>query len=159
MQAPGSEVTAQSPTWGSNSDHEILTWAEVGYLTDWATQAPLVLTFHSSSAAQVWSMNLSSSACGPPRSCLVHGPVMGLPHLLFLRHEFSFLSSPSLALEDNKGESTFSFLRAWVIQNGERVGRFIVEIWRSWGIWGFQPGSRVKNPSWWSGLKTNPLYY
>ena len=40
-QAPGSEMSAQSPTWGSNSQTEIMTWAEVGCLTSWATQAPL----------------------------------------------------------------------------------------------------------------------
>ena len=27
------------------TDHEIMTWAEVGRLTDWATQAPLHKTF------------------------------------------------------------------------------------------------------------------
>ena len=27
------------------TDHEIMTWAEVGRLTDWATQAPLKLIF------------------------------------------------------------------------------------------------------------------
>ena len=36
-QAPGSEPLAESPTRGSNS---IVTWAEVGGLTYWATQAP-----------------------------------------------------------------------------------------------------------------------
>ena len=41
-QAPGSELSAQSPTRGSNSQTcEIVTWAEVGRLTDWATQGPL----------------------------------------------------------------------------------------------------------------------
>ena len=34
-------LSAQSPVWGSNSNHEIMTWAEVGRLTDRATQAPL----------------------------------------------------------------------------------------------------------------------
>ena len=27
-------------------DREIMTWAEVGHLTDWATQAPLILFFN-----------------------------------------------------------------------------------------------------------------
>ena len=41
-QAPGSELSAQSPNaWLKLSDHEIMTWAEVGRLTDWATQVPL----------------------------------------------------------------------------------------------------------------------
>ena len=38
-EAPGSEPSAQSPTQGLNSSHEIMTWAEVGRSTDWATQA------------------------------------------------------------------------------------------------------------------------
>ena len=33
-QALGSELSAQSPTPGSNSQTEILTWAEAGHLTD-----------------------------------------------------------------------------------------------------------------------------
>ena len=39
-QAPSSELSAQSSTQGSNPQREIMTWAEVGRLTDWATQAP-----------------------------------------------------------------------------------------------------------------------
>ena len=40
--APGSELSAQSRMQGWNSRvHDIMTWAEVGRLTDWATQAPL----------------------------------------------------------------------------------------------------------------------
>ena len=38
--APGPELSAQSPTRGSNSRTVIMTWAEVRCLTDWATQAP-----------------------------------------------------------------------------------------------------------------------
>ena len=39
-QAPGSELSAQRPTRGLNSlmNCEIMIWAEVGCLTDWATQ-------------------------------------------------------------------------------------------------------------------------
>ena len=45
-QAPGSELSAQSLTRGSKvTNREIMTWAEVGRLTDWATQAPLSITF------------------------------------------------------------------------------------------------------------------
>ena len=39
-QAPESELSAQSPTRGSNP-REIMTWAEAGCLTNWATQVPL----------------------------------------------------------------------------------------------------------------------
>ena len=39
-QAPGSELSAQSLMRGLNSDCKIMTLAEVGCLTDWATQAP-----------------------------------------------------------------------------------------------------------------------
>ena len=35
-QAPGSELSAQSLEL---TNHEIMTWAEVGHSTDWATQA------------------------------------------------------------------------------------------------------------------------
>ena len=56
-------------------------------------------------------------------------------------------------------ERMFSCIHAWVIQEDGRVVRsYIVEIWRFWEIWGFQPQSRVKSISLWSGLKTNPLY-
>ena len=44
-QAPGSELSAQSPMQGLNPHCEIMTWAEVGRLTDWATQVPLVMVF------------------------------------------------------------------------------------------------------------------
>ena len=38
----GSELSAQSPMQGSNSQTvEIMTWAEVGGLTNWATEASL----------------------------------------------------------------------------------------------------------------------
>ena len=36
---PDSELSAQSPTQGLNS-RPLMNWAEVGRLTDWATQAP-----------------------------------------------------------------------------------------------------------------------
>ena len=36
-QPPGSELSAQSPTWGSKPQ----TWAKVGRLTDWAIQTPV----------------------------------------------------------------------------------------------------------------------
>ena len=39
--AQGSELSAQSPTL-ELTNREIMTWAEVGGLTDWATQALLV---------------------------------------------------------------------------------------------------------------------
>ena len=42
-QAPGSDLSAQSPTQGSNSQTEIMSWTEAGSLTNWATQAPLDL--------------------------------------------------------------------------------------------------------------------
>ena len=41
-QAPGSELSAQSPIWGSNPQIARL-WPEVRHLTDCATQAPLEL--------------------------------------------------------------------------------------------------------------------
>ena len=44
-QASGSELSTQSPTWGLNSQAEIMTWAEVRHLTDWATQVPLIESF------------------------------------------------------------------------------------------------------------------
>ena len=49
-QAPGSELSAQTPMRGLNSQtHEVMARAEVECLTDWATQAPhdlvLFLTF------------------------------------------------------------------------------------------------------------------
>ena len=40
----GSRLWAISPEPDAGlelKDHEIMTWAEVGHLTDWATQAPL----------------------------------------------------------------------------------------------------------------------
>ena len=41
-QAPGSNLSAQSLTQGSNAQNrKIMTWAEVGSLTDWATQVLL----------------------------------------------------------------------------------------------------------------------
>ena len=41
-QAPGSELSAQSPMWSSNSlSCEIMIWAKVGCSTDWATQVAL----------------------------------------------------------------------------------------------------------------------
>ena len=39
-QAPGSELSAQSKGLKPRN-REIMTWAKVGHLTDWATQAPL----------------------------------------------------------------------------------------------------------------------
>ena len=50
-QATGSELPAQSPVQGSNSQTEIMTWAEVGRFTDWATQAPQYSLFHN-----IWSI-------------------------------------------------------------------------------------------------------
>ena len=44
-QAPGSELSALRPMWGQNSNCEITTWAEVGPLTNWATQAPVDIFF------------------------------------------------------------------------------------------------------------------
>ena len=45
-QAPGSELSAPSSTWGLNSQAgEITTWAEVGSLTNWAIQALLLFKF------------------------------------------------------------------------------------------------------------------
>ena len=42
-QAPGSELSAQSPTRGSNpQDREIMTWAEVRCLTNWAPRGLLM---------------------------------------------------------------------------------------------------------------------
>ena len=43
-QVPGSERSAQSPTWGLNPP-TMRSWPEVGRLTDWATQAPLSFPF------------------------------------------------------------------------------------------------------------------
>ena len=42
-QAPGSELSARSPTHMGlePTNREIMTWAKVGCLTDWATQVPL----------------------------------------------------------------------------------------------------------------------
>ena len=40
-QAPGSQLSVQSPMRGLNSQTEITTWAKVRHLTDWATQEPL----------------------------------------------------------------------------------------------------------------------
>ena len=44
-QIPGSELSAQSPTQDSNSNCEIMTWAEIGRSTDWATQGPQPQSF------------------------------------------------------------------------------------------------------------------
>ena len=44
----GSRLRAISPEPDAGlelTDHEIVTWAEVGRLTDWATQAPLKTAF------------------------------------------------------------------------------------------------------------------
>ena len=44
----GSRLWAISPEPDAGlelMDHEIVTWAEVGHLTDWATQAPLSVPF------------------------------------------------------------------------------------------------------------------
>ena len=40
-QAPGS-VSTEPDAALELTDREIMTWAEVGHLTDWATQAPLL---------------------------------------------------------------------------------------------------------------------
>ena len=44
-QAPGYELSAQSPMRGLNPpmSSDIMTWAKVGRLTDWATQVSLYL--------------------------------------------------------------------------------------------------------------------
>ena len=44
-QIPGSELSAQSLTWGSNpwTFREIMAWAKVGCLMDWTTQALLII--------------------------------------------------------------------------------------------------------------------
>ena len=48
-QAPGSELSAQSLTRGSNPQTpELMTWAEVGRLTNWATQAPQFFLYSTS---------------------------------------------------------------------------------------------------------------
>ena len=39
-QASGSELSAQSLTRAQTQNCALMTWAEVGSLTDWATQAP-----------------------------------------------------------------------------------------------------------------------
>ena len=39
-QAPGSELSAEPDMGLELTNHEIMTWAEVGHLIDWATQAP-----------------------------------------------------------------------------------------------------------------------
>ena len=39
-QAPGSELSARVHHMAELKSGEIMTWAEVGHLTDWATQAP-----------------------------------------------------------------------------------------------------------------------
>ena len=44
-EAPVSELSAQSPMRDSNSQTEIMIWAEVGRSTDWATQAPQEFAF------------------------------------------------------------------------------------------------------------------
>ena len=47
-EAPASELSAQSPEPDAGlklTNCKIMTWAEVGGLTDWATQVPLVLSF------------------------------------------------------------------------------------------------------------------
>ena len=45
-QAPGSELWAQSPTWGLElTNREIVSWADVQGLTAWATPGPLCLVF------------------------------------------------------------------------------------------------------------------
>ena len=42
QQAPGSELSAQEPDVGLEIlNCKVMTWAQVGRLTDWATQAPL----------------------------------------------------------------------------------------------------------------------
>ena len=44
-QAPGSELSTQSPTQGLNTQTEITTWAEVGSSADWAARVPLLSSF------------------------------------------------------------------------------------------------------------------
>ena len=40
-QSPGSELVSTEPDAGLElTDGEIMAWAEVGHLTDWATQVP-----------------------------------------------------------------------------------------------------------------------
>ena len=41
--APGSERSAEPDAGLELMTHEIMTWAELGRLTDWATQVPLHL--------------------------------------------------------------------------------------------------------------------
>ena len=42
MQAPGSELSTQSPTGTRTHNSKIMTWAKVGHSTNWATQAPCI---------------------------------------------------------------------------------------------------------------------
>ena len=57
----GSRLWAISPEPDAGlTDHEIMTWAEVGPLTNWATQAPqLSLTFNFTVLWLLWSQSLN----------------------------------------------------------------------------------------------------
>lgn len=112
----------------------------------------------SSSAAQLQRVHLSSSACGP-RCTHARGVSRSWASLVHCFWAMRSVSSIHSWPWKRKRRRTFSCIHAWVIQTDERVvRRYIVEIWRVWGIWGFQPQSRVKSISLWPGLKTNPLY-
>ena len=57
-QAPGSELSAQSPVAGLElTDREIMTWAEVGCSTDWAAQVPRLFSVFKS---LLWFASLSA---------------------------------------------------------------------------------------------------
>ena len=55
-QAPGSELSAEPDTGLELTDREIMTWAEVGLLTDWATQAPLMSFNIVENLQEIWSV-------------------------------------------------------------------------------------------------------
>ena len=64
IQAPGSELSVQSLTRDFKlTDHEIMTWAEVGHSTDWATQAPQIWTYFSAEIKLVESANRRRGVC------------------------------------------------------------------------------------------------
>ena len=146
-QAPGSELSAQSPTWGSKLvNGEIMTWAEVGCSTDWdpqAAQTRSVLERDQSENITVKSGFFFCSKCKVHVSSSFYKsqPSAELTTSFFLKY-FSPLLSPRL----------FSF-PSWVMASLP-CWIFFYELQTCAGEpqgWGFPP-SLISHLSWWSHL-------
>ena len=78
-QVPGSELSAQRPMWGSNSQTEIMTWAKSDAPPTEPPRCPLFFTFQE-------QISLSPSLAFPAFPLL-------MPHLLLLHSTFHVITS------------------------------------------------------------------